>query len=115
PIYIEIVNEDGRDYDALAPQKLDNDATADPRPDDWVFLGHDVADAWGLSGLSNCGYTVDEQHVFCENWASELNDYGLLHSAKAAMSLCAQTDERVSEHAPFFAYAIYRAPDPLRV
>jgi hypothetical protein len=73
----------------------------------WKFLGFDVSDYFLLSGLSNCGYTSDDQARAAE-FAPLLNRYHLFDSLEDAKAFQAWSDERVPEHAPFFVFALYR-------
>jgi len=73
-----------------------------------VFLGYDVADAGFLSGLSNCGYSVEERETLRPYWASRVNDFGLLQTEQDAFAFRDLSDRRVPEHAPFWVYGLYR-------
>lgn len=79
-------------------------------PNDWQFLGYDVADRYMLSGLSNCGYSVDEKVALQEQWSYRLNEYGLLMSLEDAIEFKNLTNERVPEHTPFYIYSLIREP-----
>lgn len=73
----------------------------------WVCLGYDVADWWLLSGLSNCGYTTEEKKSLSNQFASDINEYGLFVSGNAAQCFCADCNLRVPQHAPFAIYGIW--------
>ena len=74
------------------------------------LLGYDVADAGRISGLANCGYTEEEIRDLPGVWAKRLNSFGLLTTLDDAVAFRRVCDERVSEHAPFWVYALWRLP-----
>jgi len=76
----------------------------------WLPLGFDIADGSLTSGLSNCGYRDDEVSALRNDWASEVNDFGLFEHLEAAQAFRAVTDARVPEHQPFEVYRLYRGP-----
>jgi hypothetical protein len=85
--------------------------TVPPRPPEGSsLLGYDVADAGWISGLSNCGYTDDEIKTLAPVWAPRLNSFGLLASVEDAVAFRQVCDARVTEHAPFWIYALWRLP-----
>jgi hypothetical protein len=61
-----------------------------------------------LSGLSNCGYEPPERATFRRDWARRLNDHHLFEDLATARGFRDATDGRVSEHAPFFVFALFR-------
>ncbi len=73
----------------------------------WICLGYDVADWWLLSGLSNCGYTVDEKKNLSNQFTGDINEYGLFVSGNAAQAFRADCNLRIPEHAPFAIYGIW--------
>jgi len=73
-------------------------------------LGYDVADASGISGLTNCGYAASEKAQLGRVWASRLNSFGLLKTLEDAVEFRKLSDERAPEHAPFWVYGISRLP-----
>jgi hypothetical protein len=76
------------------------------------LLGFDIADAASISGLTNCGYTDEDQRALRPAWASRLNAFGLLKSLDDAIAYRQICDTRVAEHAPFWIYALWRvAPE----
>ncbi len=77
-------------------------------PEDWIFLGYDVADENRHSGLSGCAYTLDEKSMLQDMWAERLNEYGLLKMLEDAMQFKKLSHQRVPEHAPFFIYSLFR-------
>jgi hypothetical protein len=44
------------------------------------LLGYDIADAASISGLTNCGYTDEDQRALRPAWAPRRNAFGLLKS-----------------------------------
>jgi hypothetical protein len=80
-------------------------------PDGSILLGFDVADAGGISGLMNCGYTPEEIASWRPTWGPRLNDRGLLSTLEDAIAFREATDRRVEEHAPFWVYALWQLPD----
>lgn len=76
-------------------------------PDDWKFLGYDIADQYMVSGLVNCGYTSEEKPDIQAKWSARLNDYGLLEHVDDAIEFRGITEQRASEHKPFYMYGIY--------
>lgn len=79
------------------------------RHSDWSFLGYDVSDRWLLSGLSNCGFLPDGEHVpqLRDKWGPHLNDWHLFDSLERAGEFKQFSDGRVKEHAPFFVFGIW--------
>lgn len=73
----------------------------------WVCLGYDVADWWLFSGLSNCGYSVEEKKFLSNKFAWGINEYGLFVSGNAALAFCVDCNLRIPEHAPFAIYGIW--------
>lgn len=77
------------------------------RDDSWELLGFDVADP-GISGLTNCGYTAAVRGDLQSVWASRLNDFHLFKALDDALAFVNVTNQRVSEHAPFFVIGLWR-------
>jgi hypothetical protein len=73
----------------------------------WQLLGFDVSDGSLTSGLSNCGYIGDEKEQLRRSWAPNLNVHHLFAEAEPAFRFREITDQRVSEHAPFFVFGLY--------
>ncbi len=80
-----------------------------PRDPAWAFLGYDVSDKWLLSGLSNCGYGINEteMQILRETYASSLNEHHLFDALKPAVDYMHVSDERVRAHAPFFVFGLW--------
>jgi hypothetical protein len=79
----------------------------------WSLLGHDVCDEWGLSGLANCGFQPDREDVRAlrATWAPRLNASHLFDSIDHAVEFALLSNQRVSEHAPFFVYGLWRVEE----
>jgi hypothetical protein len=75
---------------------------------EWEFMGYDICDATGTSGLSNCSYSSSEIDELRTHWAEALNEYHLFHRLDDALSYRQLTDARVSDHAPFAVVGIWR-------
>lgn len=76
---------------------------------DWQFLGYDVADAWLLSALTNCGFLpgYDDVGRLRQEWAHHLNQFHLFDKLEAASAFRQMSDQRLaSDHAPTFVYGI---------
>lgn len=73
---------------------------------DWIFLGYDVADSGFTSGLSNCGFGQDVHGLRAE-WGTRLNAFGLFDSAADALAFARLSDQRIPEHATFFAFGLW--------
>jgi hypothetical protein len=76
---------------------------------DWQFVGYDVADAWLLSALTNCGFLsgYDDVEKLRKDWAPHLNEFHLFGDLKAASAFRQMSDQRLaSDHAPTFVYGI---------
>jgi hypothetical protein len=70
-------------------------------------LGFDVADGYGVSGLSNCGYADEELETYRSRWSGFLNAFHLFEGAAQALEFASDADHRISSHAPFSAYGLY--------
>lgn len=75
----------------------------------WRVLGYDVADAYQVSGLVNCGYALEAKSALKEVWAPRLTADGLIASAEWAEEFVSIANRRVAEHAPFFVYELRSA------
>ncbi len=73
---------------------------------EWELLGYDVADGGCISGLSDCGYSELERARLAPEWGPRLNTAHLLRTIEDAFAFRRVADVRVSEHAPFFVYAL---------
>lgn len=72
------------------------------------LIGLDVADWFLLGGPTNCSYSAEEAASLAPVWAPLLNQWHLFDRMADAAAFAEVTDERVPEHAPFFAYGIYQ-------
>jgi hypothetical protein len=70
----------------------------------WELIGYDVADEGFISALSNCGYFEGETKPTAER----LYEHHLFSERSAAEEFRTLSNHRVSEHAPFFVFGIYR-------
>ncbi len=79
----------------------------------WSFLGWDVCDEWGLSGLANCGFLLDREDVksLRTTWGPLLNRFHLFDSIDHASEFARFSNQRVNEHAPFFVYGLWRVEE----
>jgi hypothetical protein len=83
-----------------------NPSTRDPA---WAFLGFDVMDAYtSISGLSNCGYDVDELPLLRAAWGPKLNAHHLFDAVEDAAAFALLSDRRVTEHAPFHVIGLWK-------
>jgi hypothetical protein len=75
----------------------------------WSFLGYDVCDEWGLSGLSNCGFKPGREDVqeLRGRWGPRVNRFHLFDVIDHAIEFKGLSDQRCSEHAPFFVYGLW--------
>ena len=75
----------------------------------WSLLGYDVADQWGTSALSNCGLNIKGYNAYDlrNKWGTCLNKYHLFDDLKNALSFKELSNERIKEHAPFFAFGVW--------
>lgn len=77
---------------------------------EWQFVGFDVADAYLLSALTNCGFLTGEDNAEAlrRKWAPHLNEYHLFSEISAASEFRRFSDVRLaSDHAPTFVYGIH--------
>lgn len=77
---------------------------------DWQFAGFDVADAYLLSALTNCGFLPgqDNAEAMRLEWAPHLNEFHLFSELSAASAFRHFSDVRLaSDHAPTFVYGIH--------
>lgn len=98
-----------QDQDSDSTSSIPIVARPDNIDDTFTFIGYDVADEWGLSGLMNCGgYTESELNdERVKSMISSLNANHLSNSYPAACQFAEYCNSRVKEHAPFFVYSIW--------
>ena len=71
----------------------------------WTFLGYDIADAFGTSGLSNCGGNgVGDNR---SRFSGQINTSHLFSEQEDAEGFRYFANESIKEHAPFFIYGIW--------
>ena len=80
----------------------------------WKFLGFDVGDFSMLSGLTNCGYQGSDHEDAARILPSGVNEHHLITTVADAFAFRTFSDNRVSEHAPFFVYGLWRIPTSSR-
>lgn len=76
----------------------------------WRLLGYDVADAWLLSALTNCGFLPghDDVDTLRRSWAPYLNEFHLFSDPAAASAFRKMSDQRLAQdHAPTFVYGLW--------
>ena len=118
PIAIELCSEQPLDDDIVPYEEAGgiacglwlNATVPAVVPEESELLGYDVADAGRISGLTNCGYTEQDQQTLRPAWGSRLNRFGLLQTLDDAIEYRHVSDTRVAEHAPFWIYALWRVP-----
>ena len=73
-IQLRGIHPDGTPGDL--PETISVPAAVEPG---WTFLGYDVADLGGLSGLMNCGFVpeVEDVDALRAHWGPKLNDWHL--------------------------------------
>jgi hypothetical protein len=87
------------------PATIADPATVQPG---WRFLGYDVADLWGLSGLMNCGFLPGEDVANLRaRWGPRLNGFHLFDEIADAREFQGFANQRSPEHAPFFVDGIW--------
>ncbi|MFL6195175.1 MAG: hypothetical protein ACJ75H_13455 [Thermoanaerobaculia bacterium] len=87
------------------------DAIADPAAVEpgWTFLGYDVSDLWGLSGLMNAGFLPDREDVDAlrDRWGPKLNSAHLFNALDDARAFRDYADGHIPEHAPFYVDGLW--------
>lgn len=97
-----------RPYEIIAFSGLGG-ACNDLEPREWTFLGFDVSDDGGISGLSNCGFTREDRDAMKDHgFSPALNQWHLFTSLDAAEAFSEYSDTRVREHAPFRVITVHR-------
>jgi hypothetical protein len=87
------------------PESISIPDTVEPG---WAFLGYDVADLGGLSGLMNCGFGPDEDvEALRFHWGPKLNRWHLFDRLEDARKFKELSNQRVQEHAPFYVDGIW--------
>ena len=75
---------------------------------EWRLLGYDVADAWLLSGLSNCTHVSEADfQSLRRSFRPQINGYHLFDHCEDARRFRIVSNERCGDHAPFFIYGLY--------
>lgn len=74
----------------------------------WSFLGFDVADVTGISGLTNSGIAVAMSDRERLTWSAKLGRTGLFERLTDAHEFARVADRLVEEHAPFMPVGIWQ-------
>jgi len=109
-VYVDLMFDESILSQEYWKMLLERPLAVKPLPKDWLLLGYDVADSARISGLTNCGYEDADSALF-EKWRPRLNENGLLKTEDDALEFKEVTNKRVSEHAPFYVYRLYRASE----
>lgn len=88
------------------PESISVPAAVEPG---WTFLGYDVADLGGLSGLMNCGFVpeIEDADALRARWGPKLNAWHLFDDLGDARVFKDFSNQRVEEHAPFYVDGIW--------
>ncbi|HEY3359578.1 MAG TPA: hypothetical protein VGQ83_40385 [Polyangia bacterium] len=102
----------GRVFDAFTGLPLPLPfARPSVRAESWSLLGFDVADVYGLSGLSSCAYPelqAIQQEELSRTFGKRLNARHLFDRVQDADDFRPICDARVPNHKPFFVYGLWR-------
>jgi len=101
--YLRGVSPEGKPGPYPEPQEIAQPHVLD---NGWEWLGCDVSDFFGTSGLANAG--LPDMEALRPEWGPRLNRHHLFDDPRAARAFQALADERVSEHAPFFVMGLWR-------
>jgi len=101
--YLRGVSPEGQPGPYPEPEEI---AHPDSLDSAWEWLGCDVSDFFGTSGLANAGFP--DMDALRPEWGRRLNRHHLFDSIAGARAFQALADERVSEHAPFFVMGLWR-------
>lgn len=107
-IGVDLVAPTGLSLDQFRSPLLDRNTSPSKVPQSASLLGFDVADSALVSGLSNCSYKTEEKHNLREGWSEKLNEHGLFRNVDDAIGFKSINDRRVSGHAPFWVFGLYR-------
>jgi hypothetical protein len=106
-VAIELCTARGLDRDPDWRDRLGGVALPSPAEVNWRRAGFDVADIGYISGVSNCGWSEEQEEVSRRaRWAPLVNQHGLLGDLGVALDFRAEMDDRAPEHSPFFVYRI---------
>lgn len=105
--YLRGVTPEGQPGPCPEPHEIARPCTPDS---DWEWLGCDVADFIGVSGLSNAGFLpdIEDVAVLRQEWGARLNQHHLFDNLSDARAFQTFADQRVSEHSPFFVIGLWR-------
>lgn len=82
--------------------------TMDQLPNDWIFLGYDVANEGLDMGLY--GYAIGRS--LRKEWAPCINEHGLFREFEDALKFTDVIEEGTRE-GPFYVFALYRDPNTI--
>jgi len=78
------------------------------RAPEWRFLGFDIADAWLLSGLTNCTHISEPDFLTLrQDFGGRINRFHLFDDLDDALRFRNVSNTRCKDHAPFFTFGIY--------
>lgn len=101
--YLRGVSPEGRPGPYPEPREI---ARPDAVDGGWEWLGCDVSDFFGTSGLSNAGFP--DMEALRPEWGPRLNRHHLFDDPRDARAFLALADEKASEHSPFFVMGLWR-------
>ena len=107
PVALQIFSENDLVSDELTLVFGDSTNPGEPPPNS-ELLGFDVADLSGISALSNCEYSREDNERLRPVWEPRLNVFGLLTTLQYAAEFRRLSDSRVPEHSPLWVYGIWR-------
>ena len=81
----------------------------DQIPDDWVFMGYDMANEDVCMGLH--GYGIGK--MYRKEWASCINDNGLFREFKDALAFTDVAFKDDPSEGLFYVFALYRDPNTI--
>ena len=95
--------------DETSSDRLSSIATPSDLDKSWEFLGYDIADLAGTSGLMNMGFLtgVDEVAALRARWGMHLNTSHLFVDRSRAEEFKSFSSQRVPEHAPFYVIGLW--------
>ena len=111
-IYIEILANKEKWDDFIERVVFSADYHTAKMPNDWVFLGCDIADSAYMSGLTNCEYGENRKRELINvGWLNKLNEHGLIKDIDDAIEFKKIMNKQKPAMAPFYVFKLYKAPD----
>jgi len=74
---------------------------------DWIRIGFDVSDFWGLSALSNIHKSIKEKDTAKSLFKRKLNKYHLFSILDDSKNYKIYANKEFKLHSPFFLYSIW--------